>query len=58
MLQFIEQHEIKPEIDRMFEAENYADAFNYLEQSKTLERLVSNKSINERPKCQHDSSSY
>ena len=39
MLQFIEQHEIKPEIDRMFEAENYADAFNYLEQSKNFGKI-------------------
>lgn len=39
MLQFIEQHEIKPEIDRMFEAENYADVFNYLEQSKNFGKI-------------------
>ncbi|MCP3027382.1 zinc-binding dehydrogenase [Halobacillus sp. A5] len=39
MLQFIEQHDIKPEVDRMFDLSDYKKAFNYLRDTKNFGKI-------------------
>ena len=39
MLEFIDQHHIKPEIDRMFDASDFKAAFDYLENSKNFGKI-------------------
>ncbi|MFG6147139.1 zinc-binding dehydrogenase [Halobacillus sp. B23F22_1] len=39
LLQFIEQHDIKPEVDRMFELSEYKEAFAYLRDSKNFGKI-------------------
>ncbi|GGF20457.1 alcohol dehydrogenase [Halobacillus andaensis] len=39
LLQFIEQHDIKPEVDRMFELSEYKEAFEYLRDSKNFGKI-------------------
>ncbi|WP_431802786.1 zinc-binding dehydrogenase [Halobacillus andaensis] len=39
MLQFIEQHNIKPELDRMFALSEYKEAFEYLRETKNFGKI-------------------
>ncbi|WP_017185022.1 zinc-binding dehydrogenase [Alkalibacillus haloalkaliphilus] len=39
MLQFVEKHGIKPELDRMFKMDDYLEAFEYLRDSKNFGKI-------------------
>lgn len=39
MLAFVEQHDIKPEVDRVFKLEQFEEAFNYLKDTKNFGKI-------------------
>ncbi|KGX91999.1 alcohol dehydrogenase [Pontibacillus halophilus JSM 076056 = DSM 19796] len=39
MLQFIEKHDIKPEVDRMFPLDQFNEAFTYMKESKNFGKI-------------------